>query len=221
MSEEVYAETGKVETALRQHIQQEISDYLAQLEIKSQNQEIELSLAPGIEQQSCHQLNISRSQAAEPPLGRISYRIDCNNPSWQGRAVAKVKLWINIVVANKTIQNQEQLTLDMLTLASREISALNRSPIVDSQAILGMTVKRRIQQNDPLTWHVLENPDIIKRGALVTLLIRSAGFSASTKAIALEDAKKGQNTKVENASSGQIVEGIATGPGLVETELKN
>lgn len=221
MSSGVFAKTEAIEETLRQHVQQEITDYLAGMGQDSQKQEIDLTLSPGIKQQQCQQLSINRSQGSEPPLGRLSYRLECRSPSWQGRGIAKVKLWANVVVANRTIQYQQQISADMLKIESRELSAIHRSPIILSQEILGMTVKRRIQQDDVLAWYMLENPDIIKRGEQVTLLIRAAGFSASTKGIATEDAKKGQTIKVENTSSGQIVEGIATAPGLVETELKN
>lgn len=86
--------------------------------------------------------------------------------------------------------------------------------------ILGMAVKRRIQQGHAISWSLLESPEIVKRGDIVTLLIRANGFSASAQGKAMENGIKGQQIKVENNSSGKIIEGIVIESGVVETNLK-
>lgn len=86
--------------------------------------------------------------------------------------------------------------------------------------ILGMAVKRRIQQGHAISWSLLESPEIVKRGDIVTLLIRTNGFSASAQGKAMENGIKGQQIKVENNSSGKIIEGIVIESGVVETNLK-
>ena len=75
-------------------------------------------------------------------------------------------------------------------------------------------------QGDAIRWSLLENPELVKRGDLITLLVRSHGFTASTKGTALESGKKGQRIKVSNASSTKVVEGIVIESGVVETKLK-
>ena len=221
LSSAAIAAPEKIEQALKQHIQQEINQYLEQLGAKRNQQKINLTLAPGLEKQECDDLIFSRPQANSAPVGRISYRIECTAPSsWQSRATARIQLWTNIVVASRTLQRNEKLSHDMLKTESVDLSTLNRDPIMTMDKILGMSVKRRIQQGNAISWSLLENPEIVKRGDIVTLLIRANGFSASAQGTAMENGIKGQQIKVKNSSSDKIVEGIVIESGVVETKLK-
>lgn len=221
LSNNTMAAPKNIEQALKEHIQQEITRYLEKLNVQSNKQKIRLTLAPGLQKQDCDNLVFSRPQAKTAPVGRISYRIKCIAPSsWQSRATAQIQLWANIVVANRTLQRNEKLNRDMLTTESVDLSTLNRAPIITMDEILGMSVKRRIQQGNALSWSLLESPEIIKRGDLVTLLIRSSGFTASTQGVAMENGIKGERIKVENSSSGKIIEGVVLESGVVETKLK-
>lgn len=210
-----------VQSRLKQHIQTEIQRFVNDAPHPPEKVQITLRMAAGIKEQSCHRLQFSRANANSLPVGRVGYRIECTAPArWQGRAVANIAVWMPVVVAGRTLLRDETLSADMLNTASRDLGSLSQAPVLSADNVLGMTVKRRIQQGDVLTLAVLSAPDVIKRGDQVTLIIRNMGFEASTRAVALEDSKVGQRLKVENLTSGQTVDGIALENGLVETQIK-
>lgn len=51
-------------------------------------------------------------------------------------------------------------------------------------------------------------------------MVNLDGFSASTQGTAMESGQLGQSIKVQNNSSGIIIEAIVAGENLVETQAK-
>lgn len=91
----------------------------------------------------------------------------------------------------------------------------NRTGLASRAQILGHEVKRTIAQGQPFYTSDLKLPDLIKRDELVTMLVNRAGFSIAAGGKALEDGARGQNIRVQNIASKQIVEGRVTSPGTV------
>lgn len=91
----------------------------------------------------------------------------------------------------------------------------NRTGLASREHILGKEVKRTIAQGQPFYTNDLKIPDLVKRDELVTMLVSRAGFSIAAAGKALEDGARGQNIRVQNITSKQIIEGRVTSPGTV------
>nr|WP_283166170.1 flagellar basal body P-ring formation chaperone FlgA [Shewanella fodinae] len=212
--------TSALAAALQQHVEKELTQYGQRLGIRSQKQQIELHFSGGAEQQSCSQWRFERPQATEPPLGRLSYRIECLAPvTWTGRATAEVKYWAKVVVAAAPVAKDTQLSQSVLKLQLQELGSLSRTPLFHLNDAIGQVTKRRLNRGAVVSPFLLENPYVISRGDLVTMRITINGFAAVTKGTALEDARKGERLKVQNNSSGKVLQGVAEGSGLVEIDF--
>jgi flagella basal body P-ring formation protein FlgA len=60
----------------------------------------------------------------------------------------------------------------------------------------------------------LERPEVVARGALVTVIAGVGSVTVKSDGVALESARLGQRLRVRSAS-GRIVEGTAEAPGQV------
>lgn len=209
------------EQQLKQHIQQELQQYLRQLGVKARQQDIQLNLPSALSDSRCDNLDISRRQQTEPPLGRVSYSLSCTSPQrWQSRAVAQVKLFLPLVVASRTLERDEVLTADMLSLQELDISSLRHGLEFDAATLLGMTVKRRISAGSPVSRHLLQAAYLVQKGAQITVQYRGDGFAVAITAIALSDGQLGERISVQNVSSGKVIDAIVTGENNAETTQK-
>src|SRR5690606_13930207 len=150
-------QAAPVEVALKKQVESELAQYLQQLGVKAQQQDIQLSLPGSLDERNCSELDINRPQQTEPPLGRLSYSLACTAPKrWQSRAVAQVKLWLPLVVATRTLERGEVLSADMLSIQPQEVSVLRHGLEFSAAPLLGMTVKRRISAGDVVSRHLLQ-----------------------------------------------------------------
>ncbi len=95
-----------------------------------------------------------------------------------------------------------------------------RNIIADEQKLIGMTARRIIIAGRPIKSVEMIAPQIIKRGALVTLSLNSTTMKLTTQAKALENGGKGDVIRVVNTASNKTLQAIITGENAV-TILQN
>lgn len=215
---------AQLEQQIRSHISGEVQNFARQLGAKGPiKQELELTLPGGLDQQGpCKKLDISRSNSQKAPWGRVSYSLNCkDNTSWQSRATAKVRVWLPVVVANQAIQKDEVLTEVMLGTRLTELTQSKLSVELKPQALVGMQTKRRIQAGQVISRHLLEHKLLVEKGSHVLIRVQTQGFEASTKGIALENGQLGQRIKVQNISSGTVLEADVVAEATVQSIFKS
>jgi flagella basal body P-ring formation protein FlgA len=215
----VQANSIDFEQKSRHYINKEIKRFLSYHGTTSQKQDIDLFLPKGSEGLDCSDLQISRSKPSTIPAGRIRLTIKCGSPKWHFRASAKVDLWMKLVVAKRDLQRGEILTADMLDTRSLNIASHLHGMEVNINNLIGMQVRRDINNGDVINRRLLEKQYLVNRDQHVELQVTTPTFNASVTAIALEDGQLGQRIKVKNLTSGQVVEGQVIGKGTVKIFL--
>ncbi|MCH1918980.1 flagellar basal body P-ring formation chaperone FlgA [Shewanella sp. A3A] len=135
--------------------------------------------------------------------------------AWTSRAIAEVHLWAKVVIAAKTLERDTQIRAGDIKLAPFDLAKLNDAALFHAADVLNKIVRRRIQAGQSILSFQLESPELVKRGDMVTLLVKIEGFSASTRGTALEDGKLNERVKVKNNSSEKVLEGTVLGDGQV------
>jgi flagella basal body P-ring formation protein FlgA len=107
-----------------------------------------------------------------------------------------------------------------LRTEQRDISTLPPGYMDDPTATVGLTASRPIASGAVITNQVLLGAKAVERGQTVTLVADAGGMSVSMQGRALTDALVNQRVKVENLSSGKVVEGIARSQQVVEIILQ-
>ena len=92
---------------------------------------------------------------------------------------------------------------------------------IDEPAIaVGLTASRPIAGGAILTNQLLVASKIVQRGQSVTLVADAGGMSIKMAGRAMSDGLMNQRVKVQNLSSGKIVEGVARSEQVVEIILQ-
>lgn len=158
------------------------------------------------------------SSPQKAPLGRVSYQIRCDQPSWNLRARADVKVWLVVWSAKTDIQPNHLLTPLDLVAREVEVSRLHRGFTPNIEDLVGKLTKRRIRAARLVSPSQLKPPYLVREGDEVVIRAGSKTFKASMKGKALQNGAMGERIKVQNLSSGKRIQAWVIGAGEVETK---
>ncbi|CZF84117.1 flagellar basal body P-ring formation chaperone FlgA [Grimontia marina] len=154
------------------------------------------------------------------PIGNLRRTVSCEDGdrNWRLNVSLKTSLTLPVVVAKHNLRRGETVTPLALSVELRTLTRNDPFFTKISHATDYQTA-RRIR-----TGHIL-NPDkliavpLIEKGNEVVVIASKNGFSASTKGVALESGKKGEQIDVQNHSSNKVVRAIVTGLNQVHTQF--
>jgi flagella basal body P-ring formation protein FlgA len=160
------------------------------------------------------------SAAAAPGLratGRVLIELRCDaSPPWHLYVPVRVVGTSPVAVAAHALIPGTLLTDKDVRIEQQDTNRLPPGYLDDASIAVGLTVARGIAGGAVLTNQMLLGSKIVQRGQAVTLIAGSGGFSVRMAGRALSDGLINQRVRVENLSSGKVVEGIARSEQVVE-----
>lgn len=118
-----------------------------------------------------------------------------------------VRVFEDVVVTSQPLAHYEPITPDKVRLERRNLGDLSLQPFTSLAALAGQQASRPIEVNRVVTAAMVEFPRVIRRGSMVTLVYESAGLYIETAGRATEPGRIGDRIRVENPSSGKVLEG--------------
>jgi flagella basal body P-ring formation protein FlgA len=103
-----------------------------------------------------------------------------------------------------------------VAVEQRDLTTLPPGYLDDPAIAVGLTASRAIAGGAVLTNQQLLGTRAVQRGQTVTLVADAGGMSVRMAGRAMTDGLINQRVRVENLSSGKIVEGIARSEQVVE-----
>lgn len=122
-----------------------------------------------------------------------------------------------VVAAAADLERGSLLSATDLQLIERDLGGL-RDPYRDPAELLGKKLKRPVRAGEILLPTMVDIPAVIKRGDVVSMQLRGAGFSLSAQGIARQDGLVGETILVRNSNSRRDISCQVTGPGQVNVE---
>lgn len=129
-------------------------------------------------------------------------------------ATSRVAVAVHAIVAGTVIKAAD------LKVEEHDVSELPLGFLDDPAIAVGLIAGRPIAGGAYLTNQQLTAPKVVERGQSVTLLADAGGISVRMAGRALSDGLMNQRVRVQNLSSGKIVEGIARSEQVVEIILQ-
>ncbi len=152
---------------------------------------------------------------------RILVELRCPGaPAWHLYVPVRVAGTSQVTIAAHAIVAGSVLTAADLRAEQRDVSELPGGYMDDPAGAVGLTAARPISGGAVITNQLLLGAKAVQRGQTVTLIADAGGMSVSMQGRALNDGMINQRVKVENLSSGKIVEGIARSQQVVEIILQ-
>jgi flagella basal body P-ring formation protein FlgA len=153
--------------------------------------------------------------------GRVVIELRCSDAKgWHVYVPVKVVGTASVAVAAHALIAGTVVTARDLEVERRDLTALPPGYLDDPSIAVGLTLIRALPGGAVLTNQELEGPKAVQRGQSVTLVASMSGIAVRMAGRALSDGLINQRVKVENLSSGKIVEGIARSDQVVEIVLE-
>lgn len=130
-----------------------------------------------------------------------------------------LRLYGDVVCTTKKIDRHTILTEDDVTVFRRDISMLDPNIIKTPEASVGKRLKTSLRAGAVLKPHLLENPPLVKRGDLVTIMAQSDSLRVTTPGEVRNAGALGKIVRVKNLMSRREIYARVLGPGVVETKF--
>lgn len=156
----------------------------------------------------------SQNDSLKP--GRNSIGVKCNSiKKWTIYTTAVIHIYKDVAVLSQPIKRGEIFSDNMLHIEKRDISKLRSGFISNIQKIINKQATRNLMPGITITKSNYTEPKLIKRGEKINIKTSIPNLDISVSGIALMDGIKGQNIRVKNINSKQIVQATVVQQGLV------
>lgn len=92
---------------------------------------------------------------------------------------------------------------------------ITNNMVVDASKLVGLTPRRGISAMKPIMAGDVQPPVIIKKGEIVTMMLKNNIINLTTQGRAMDDGSEGDIIRVMNTTSKQVVGATVTGPQAV------
>jgi flagellar basal body P-ring formation protein FlgA len=174
-------------------------------------------LQPRLQLAACDtRVETARAPGIQAP-GRVLIELRCNGHApWHLFVPVKTVGTTSVVLAAHALIAGTVLTDKDLSVEQRDLIGLPPGYLNDPSIAIGMTAARGVAGGAILTNQQLLGIQAVQRGQTVTLIADAGGISVRMPGRALSDGLLNQRVRVENLSSGKIVEGIARSEQVVQ-----
>lgn len=150
----------------------------------------------------------------------IGVRCDGSKP-WTIYVTGGVHPISTVLVAAKPLTRGKILTAKDVKFAKRSLTQAGASYIDDINDVVGKKLKRAIDRSTIVQPSMLDNPpvkQVVKKGDRVSIRAGKGGLDVRMSGQALDDGVRGEQIRVRNLSTKQVVEGRVVSPGLIQVE---
>lgn len=161
-------------------------------------------------------LQFKNSRQLSP--GRNGVAIQCAQPSWQQNLAFHLHVYAKVVVLANPVRLGDKLEPADLNLVRYDLSNISGHYFNSLEEAVGQVLRRPVRTGTVLTPTMLESPQLINRGDLLTIRVQRAQVSIEVQGTALERGKLGETIRVRNNQSNNIVAGRVIADGIVVVE---
>ncbi len=147
--------------------------------------------------------------------GKTTVGVRCTAPAWVRYIQAKVTVTGNYFIAAVPLTAGQPISSAQLTRMQGDLTAMPAGLVTDVSQAEGRVLSISIQAGAALRQDTLRSVPVIQLGQMVHVIASGKGFSVSTEARALGNAKEGQLVQLKT-EAGKQISGIAKAGGLVE-----
>lgn len=163
-------------------------------------------------------LSVSMPGGEHLDLRRLRFDVRCESGSgWDVAVTVKPDIYLQVLMAKQTLERGHVLAAGDLTRRKFNISNLRGGYLTRPDDAVGLTVKRRVRELQPISQSQLDSPVMVERGQRVLMVAVQDGVEARTMGIASKKGRKGEMIKVKNESSEREVTARVVDMGVVRT----
>ena len=143
------------------------------------------------------------------------------NPVFETTITGSVERVVSIPVLRSTLKNGDiigKADIDFIDVMQKDVQ---RDYMITEESLYGMTPRRMVMTGKPIRDMELENPQIVSRGAPVTLVYKDGAMTLSARGKSMQGGARGDLVRVINMNSNRSLEGIITAENEITVTAQN
>ncbi len=120
--------------------------------------------------------------------------------------IGKVERLISVPVLKSTLGNGDIIGAGDITWAEIKHSTLQSDMMLQDTDLIGLTPRRLVAAGTPMRSRELERPQLVSRGAMITIAYRDGPLALTARGKAMQNGAKGDLIRVVNTASNRTVE---------------
>lgn len=206
--------TGEVETFLTAYTEKLKSEKDYRFEYKVGNIDPRLNLKP------CESTTQFSFQSDPMSRNKTTIKVECNDTKrWSLFITAKINIFKSVWVASQTLPRNHRITKADLYQSEIQINKSSKGYFSNENRVLGMRLRRSIQEGHAYYPGLLSSPKVIERGDTVVISAFSQVISVEMLGTAMSDGKLGQQIAVRNKKSSRVVRATVIAKGKVAVPM--
>jgi flagella basal body P-ring formation protein FlgA len=147
---------------------------------------------------------------------RLTLKVSCQQgAAWSIFVPVAITAYRDVVIATQPLQRGSILSSSQLAVKEMDVSALRSQYFSDPAALNDKLVRRPITEGVIITADAIEEPIIIHRGDIITIIANAGSLTVKMQGTALRDGRNGEQISVRNQSSDRVIKATVKGPGEV------
>lgn len=153
------------------------------------------------------------------PLPQVSVPVSCRQArhGWTLRVPVRLQLYRQVLVTTHALRRGDGLHAGDVRSEERDVARLGYGYLDDPAQIAERTLARALPAGSVLTPGALGGRSMVRAGDRVQMVAKLGAIVVRADGIALGSGDNGARLRVRNGSSGTIIDGVVSGPGVVQT----
>jgi len=145
--------------------------------------------------------------------GRLIARLvaPAENPLYTMRITGRLQKLIQVPVLTRMVRRGEIVRKHDIATRAIDQSQVPANAVLQSDDIVGQSVRRTMPSGTPLRDADLEAPTLVRRGTLVTMEINTPMMRLTARGKALDSGTKGETVRIRNIQSKRVIQGTVVG----------
>ena len=154
------------------------------------------------------------------PFGNQTVAVHCQNPQvWTLYVPVQIRQGSEILIAAHSLSADSILRAGDIAESMANPGELSGAPLHNPREAIGQRLRYGVMAGQPILRSMLQQPDLVHAGQLVTLVAQGDGVRIATTAEAIENGKEGQSILVRNVQSGRVLHAIVMRDGNVRVSF--
>ncbi|WND01677.1 flagellar basal body P-ring formation chaperone FlgA [Temperatibacter marinus] len=136
----------------------------------------------------------------------------------QKRVNGRVDVMTKIPVLSAALLKGEVIRQEDITWKEVKNNSIRDRYIISDRELIGMSPVRTLRPNQPIQTSSIQRPQIIKKGDLISVTLKTGPLTISMTAKAMEDGARGETIIIQNTRSKKTFEAIVHGVNSVRVQ---
>ncbi|HTQ98532.1 MAG TPA: flagellar basal body P-ring formation chaperone FlgA [Candidatus Acidoferrum sp.] len=152
--------------------------------------------------------------------GRVTVGVRCSSPvAWTLYVPVQVHASVAVLTTASSLPKGAVLDKRDLVLVNRGVQELPLNYVSDPARAIDMALTHAVPANTLLTQSMLEEPQLVNKGQVVTITAEGSSYAVKMLGTALQNGAAGQRIGVRNSTSGRTVEAVVVDASTVKVGM--